>query len=116
MLETLDSAVLFFLNRSNLNPEFIDHFLHIIPGRSRPDPLNIKVPYLFIDDFIVVAGADLLTCRRIDNSNIESLVDSFDHLPEYHTFLGPHLFFILFYLCPQRLFLFFCPCTAPGER
>ena len=115
MFQALNLVLLFFLNLSNLGPESLHDFLYVIPQRSRFNPLDTKVFYLFINNVVVSTGSDFLTCGWVNDVDLELRVNNFDHLSEYHTFLGPHLFLIFFYLDRLCLLLFLGACTSSGK-
>ena len=116
MFHTIGPAFLLFLNFSNLAPEsFFDDFLYIVSGRGGPDPLNIKVFYLLINNLFIWALPHLLTCGRVNDIDIEFLADSFNHLPENHALFSSRPLFVLSYFSRQRLFFLVGGHTASGE-
>ncbi len=115
VFQAFNPVLLFFLSFNNLDPEFVLDFFNVVPERGGFDPLDIKVFYLFINNLIISTGTDFLTCGWIDDINLILLMDSVDHLPEYRTFFGFHLLFIVSYLGVQCFFLFVGAGSASGE-
>ena len=115
VLETSNPAFSLLLHLINLGPELIDDFLCIVPQCSGFDPLDTEVLYLLVNDFIIIAGSDLLQGGRIDNLDLEFRMEGLDHLPENGALLGPGFRLQFLYPVCGRLLLFVRAGSTPGE-